>query len=184
MVIPTDGHYASYYSQAISATAPDPAAARLWEEYLYSTTGQNLWLQGSARPIELASLVKNGTADKKASAALPQRPGAPSPSRRVAQPTAAETWCRRTGPRPSAGDASARITGSATRSRHDAAAAAAGASALVAAAGLVPFGIYIDPLLGRARAGRGDRGLPEPIGSVDVGQHRHRHARDLRPRLR
>jgi len=40
-------HYAAYYSQAISATAPDPAAARLWEEYLYSTTGQNLWLQGS-----------------------------------------------------------------------------------------------------------------------------------------
>ena len=44
--------YAGYYDQAISATAPDPAAARLWEEYLYSTEGQNLFLEGSTRPIE------------------------------------------------------------------------------------------------------------------------------------
>jgi putative spermidine/putrescine transport system substrate-binding protein len=74
VVIPTDGHYASYYDQAISATAPDPAAARLWEEYLYSVTGQNLWLQGSARPIELAGMVKNGTVDTKAYDALPVAP--------------------------------------------------------------------------------------------------------------
>jgi putative spermidine/putrescine transport system substrate-binding protein len=74
VVIPTDGHYASYYDQAISATAPDPAAARLWEEYLYSVTGQNLWLQGSARPIELASIVKNGTVDTKAYDSLPAAP--------------------------------------------------------------------------------------------------------------
>ena len=53
IVIPSDGHYAAYYDQAVSKSAPDPAAARLWEEYLYSTAGQNLWLQGMARPIEL-----------------------------------------------------------------------------------------------------------------------------------
>ena len=51
IVIPSDGVYAGYYYQAISATAPDPAAARLWEEYLYSTEGQNLFLAGSTRPI-------------------------------------------------------------------------------------------------------------------------------------
>jgi putative spermidine/putrescine transport system substrate-binding protein len=90
VVIPTDGHYASYYSQAISATAPDPAAARLWEEYLYSTVGQNLWLQGSARPIELASLVKNGTANKTALAALPKAPSGAITFPSVAQNTAAE----------------------------------------------------------------------------------------------
>ena len=39
IVIPSDGVYAGYYDQAISATAPHPAAARLWEEYLYSTDG-------------------------------------------------------------------------------------------------------------------------------------------------
>jgi putative spermidine/putrescine transport system substrate-binding protein len=90
VVIPTDGHYAAYYSQAISATAPDPAAARLWEEYLYSTVGQNLWLQGSARPIELATLVKNGTANKTALAALPKAPAGTITFPSVAQTTAAE----------------------------------------------------------------------------------------------
>ncbi len=90
VVIPSDGHYAAYYSQAVSATAPDPAAARLWEEYLYSTTGQNLWLQGSARPIELATLVKDGTVDKKAYAALPAGPEGPVTFPTVAQTTAAE----------------------------------------------------------------------------------------------
>jgi putative spermidine/putrescine transport system substrate-binding protein len=74
IVIPKDSTYASYYDQAISATAPDPAAARLWEEYLYSTTGQNLWLQGFARPIELPSLVTAGTVDKTAYAELPPAP--------------------------------------------------------------------------------------------------------------
>ena len=45
IVIPSDGHYAAYYDQAINKDAPHPAAARLWEEYLYSATGQNLWLR-------------------------------------------------------------------------------------------------------------------------------------------
>jgi len=74
VVIPSDGHYASYYAQAINKTAPHPAAARLWEEYLYSTQGQNLWLQGKARPVELASLVTSGTVDKAAYGSLPQAP--------------------------------------------------------------------------------------------------------------
>ena len=64
IVIPSDSSYAAYYDQAISKSAPDPAAARLWEEYLYSTAGQNLWLQGEARPIELSTLVANGTVDQ------------------------------------------------------------------------------------------------------------------------
>jgi putative spermidine/putrescine transport system substrate-binding protein len=85
IVIPSDGHYAAYYDQAISKTAPDPAAARLWEEYLYSVTGQNLWLQGKARPIELSTLVSNGTVDKTALAALP-----PAPSGGLEFPTQAQ----------------------------------------------------------------------------------------------
>ena len=74
IVIPSDGHFAAYYSQAISKTAPDPAAARLWEEYLYSTIGQNLWLEGAARPIELPTLTTAGTVNKTALAALPPAP--------------------------------------------------------------------------------------------------------------
>jgi putative spermidine/putrescine transport system substrate-binding protein len=82
IVIPSDSSYAAYYDQAISKYAPDPAAARLWEEYLYSTTGQNLWLQGKARPIELPSLVSAGTVDQTAYKALP-----PAPSGNVTFPT-------------------------------------------------------------------------------------------------
>jgi putative spermidine/putrescine transport system substrate-binding protein len=75
IVIPTDAQYAGYYYQAISKTAADPAAARLWEEYLYSATGQNLWLEGAARPIEMQSLISAGTINKTAEAALPSVPG-------------------------------------------------------------------------------------------------------------
>ena len=63
-----------YYAQAISINAPHPAAARLWEEFLYSqdpTGGQNGWLRGYARPIELTAMQKAGTADKTALAAVP-----------------------------------------------------------------------------------------------------------------
>jgi putative spermidine/putrescine transport system substrate-binding protein len=74
VVIPSDATYAAYYAQAINATAPHPAAARLWEEFLYSTEGQNLWLNGAARPIQLDQLVKDGTVDKAALAKLPQAP--------------------------------------------------------------------------------------------------------------
>ncbi|MGA7836090.1 MAG: ABC transporter substrate-binding protein [Acidimicrobiales bacterium] len=74
VVIPSDAAYAGYYSQAISKTAPDPAAARLWEEYLYSVTGQNLWLEGSTRPVELPILVKDHTVNEAAYAKLPPAP--------------------------------------------------------------------------------------------------------------
>jgi putative spermidine/putrescine transport system substrate-binding protein len=74
VVIPTDASYAAYYTQAITYDAPHPAAARLWEEYLYSTEGQNLFLQGQARPIELAAMTKNGTVNKTYLAGLPAAP--------------------------------------------------------------------------------------------------------------
>jgi putative spermidine/putrescine transport system substrate-binding protein len=74
IVIPSDASFAAYYDQAINKTAPDPAAARLWEEFLYSTEGQNLWLEGAARPIELPTLIADGTVNKTALAALPAAP--------------------------------------------------------------------------------------------------------------
>ena len=98
IVIPSDGTYAGYYYQAISKSAPDPAAARLWEEYLYSAEGQNLFLGGSTRPIELPSLVSAGTVDKTAYNALPQVPGngqlqLPSASQQTAaQSIVAQQW--------------------------------------------------------------------------------------------
>jgi putative spermidine/putrescine transport system substrate-binding protein len=91
IVIPSDSHYAAYYDQAVSKYAPHPAAARLWEEYLYSTEGQNLFLEGGTRPIELPALVSAGTEDKTAYAALPPAPpgGITFPS--IAQQNTAET---------------------------------------------------------------------------------------------
>ncbi|MGN6443813.1 ABC transporter substrate-binding protein [Amnibacterium sp.] len=53
----------SYYNQSISKTAPHPAAARLWEEYLYSPEVQNLYLAAGAYPAELAAMQKAGTVD-------------------------------------------------------------------------------------------------------------------------
>jgi putative spermidine/putrescine transport system substrate-binding protein len=90
IVIPSDASYAAYYDQAISKYAPDPAAARLWEEYLYSTTGQNLWLEGEARPIELPTLVSNNTVNQAAYKALPPAPAGNVTFPTQAQQTAAE----------------------------------------------------------------------------------------------
>src|SRR3954466_2221376 len=50
-VVPDNAVLGSYYVQAINADAPHPAAARLWQEFLYSDEGQNLWLKGGARPV-------------------------------------------------------------------------------------------------------------------------------------
>jgi putative spermidine/putrescine transport system substrate-binding protein len=90
VVIPTDASYAAYYDQAINKGAPDPAAARLWEEYLYSTTGQNLWLEGEARPVELPALVTAHTANAKALAELPSAPAGSVAFPTQAQLTAAQ----------------------------------------------------------------------------------------------
>jgi putative spermidine/putrescine transport system substrate-binding protein len=53
----------SYYNQAINKDAPDPAAARLWEEYIYSPAVQNLYLASGAYPSTLAAMQKAGTVD-------------------------------------------------------------------------------------------------------------------------
>jgi putative spermidine/putrescine transport system substrate-binding protein len=76
--VPSDGKYAQYYAQAINKDAPHPAAARLWQEYLYSAEGQNLWLKGFARPVLMDTMSQNGTLDKTAAAALPTVTGTPS----------------------------------------------------------------------------------------------------------
>jgi len=88
---PTGVSFAAYYDQAVSKSAPHPAAARLWEEFLYSAQGQNIWLQGYARPVELQAMVKNGTVDKAAYKKLPkvQHPATKYPT--TAQATAAGT---------------------------------------------------------------------------------------------
>ncbi|WP_426514424.1 ABC transporter substrate-binding protein [Dactylosporangium sp. McL0621] len=72
VAVPTDGVYGNFYCQAINKTAPHPAAARLWEEFLFSDEGQNLWLKGSARPVRLPKMTASGKADATLVAALPK----------------------------------------------------------------------------------------------------------------
>ena len=73
--MPSDGLFAQYYAQAVNKNAPHPAAARLWQEYLYSDEGQNLWLAGKARPVRLDAMTDAGTVDKALLAALPAGAG-------------------------------------------------------------------------------------------------------------
>ena len=44
VMVPDNAVIAGYYYQAVNTDAPHPAAARLWQEFLYSDAGQNLWL--------------------------------------------------------------------------------------------------------------------------------------------
>jgi len=76
--VPPGSPVAGYYFQAISKDAVHPAAARLWEEYLYSDEGQNLWLQGGARPVRADAMSKAGTIDAAAYGKLPPVSGVPT----------------------------------------------------------------------------------------------------------
>jgi len=76
-VVPAGAVVGGYYVQAINKDAAHPAAARLWQEYLYSDEGQNLWLKGGARPVREAAMTASGTIDKAAHDALPKASGTP-----------------------------------------------------------------------------------------------------------
>ncbi len=75
VVVPSEAPIAGYYFQAINKDAPHPAAARLWEEFLYSDEGQNLWLKGGARPVRADAMVEAGTIDEDLYSALPEVSG-------------------------------------------------------------------------------------------------------------
>ncbi|GAA1449138.1 extracellular solute-binding protein [Mycobacterium cookii] len=76
-VVPEEAVVAGYYFQAINADAPHPAAARLWQEFLYSDEGQNLWLEGGARPVRGDAMAEAGTIDAELWGALPEVSGDP-----------------------------------------------------------------------------------------------------------
>jgi putative spermidine/putrescine transport system substrate-binding protein len=60
VTIPTDAAVANNYCQAINAEAPNPFAARLWQEFLYSDEGQLLWLKGFSHPVRFQDLSDRG----------------------------------------------------------------------------------------------------------------------------
>ncbi|OAN40664.1 ABC transporter substrate-binding protein [Mycolicibacterium iranicum] len=75
--VPNDALVGGYYFQAINKDGPHPAAARLWQEFLYSDEGQNLYLKGLARPVRAEQMAEAGTIDKAAYDALPAVNGTP-----------------------------------------------------------------------------------------------------------
>jgi len=77
VVVPKNAQVGGYYYQAVNKEAAHPAAARLWEEYLFSDEGQNLYLGGGARPVRADAMVKAGTIDKAAYEKLPAVSGTP-----------------------------------------------------------------------------------------------------------
>lgn len=71
IVYPTDVNWGGYYYQAVSAYAPHPAAARLWEEFLYSDEGQTIWVKGYCAPARLADLNARNVLSDELKAKLP-----------------------------------------------------------------------------------------------------------------
>jgi putative spermidine/putrescine transport system substrate-binding protein len=116
-VIPSDAVVAGTpYIQAINKKAPHCAAARLWEEFMYSENkgktstqlkaadlklpgsklfaelqgGQNIWVSGGATPIEAAAMIKkNSMIDAPAGLSIPKNAKVVQPS--PAQQAAAKT---------------------------------------------------------------------------------------------
>lgn len=77
VTIPRDAPLGAYYVQAINKDAPHPAAARLWEEFLFSDEGQNLLQKGYARPARGEAMLMKGTLDTEQATKLPVAPGPP-----------------------------------------------------------------------------------------------------------
>ena len=88
VVIPASGRFGGLYAQAISAYAPHPNAAKLWEEYLYSDEGQLGWLNGYCYTSRYDDLVSRNAIPSDLASKLPDVTGAVFPS--DAQLTAAK----------------------------------------------------------------------------------------------
>lgn len=101
VVVPSEGAVAGYYYQAINKDAPHPAAARLWQEFLYSDEGQNLFAQGGVRPVRADNMLADGTIDEAVAASLPVVDGpvtVPTPAQTdAASKYLAENWAAAVG---------------------------------------------------------------------------------------
>jgi putative spermidine/putrescine transport system substrate-binding protein len=101
VVVPNNGVVAGYYYQAINKDAPHPAAARLWQEFLYSDEGQNLFAAGGVRPVRADQMLAAGTIDKAVVSKIPVIDGpvtVPSPDQtKKATAYLSENWAKAIG---------------------------------------------------------------------------------------
>ncbi|MGV0853123.1 ABC transporter substrate-binding protein [Mycolicibacterium phlei] len=101
VIVPPSPAVAGYYYQAINKDAPHPAAARLWQEFLYSDEGQNLFAAGGVRPVRADVMAEDGTLDPAVKDAIPVIDGpvtVPTPEQtEKAQQYLAEHWAAAVG---------------------------------------------------------------------------------------
>jgi putative spermidine/putrescine transport system substrate-binding protein len=101
VLVPQNAVVAGYYYQAINKDAPHPAAARLWQEFLYSDEGQNLFAAGGVRPVRADQMMQAGTIDKTSVSKLPVIDGpvtVPSPDQTdKATKYLSENWAKAIG---------------------------------------------------------------------------------------
>src|SRR6188474_73416 len=71
VTVPSDAAVGNFYCQAINADAPNPFAARLWQEFLYSDEGQLLWLKGYSHPARFQDMSDRGVVPQDLLDALP-----------------------------------------------------------------------------------------------------------------
>lgn len=99
--VPDNAAVAGYYYQAINADAPHPAAARLWQEFLYGDEGQNLYAAGGVRPVRADAMLRAGTMNPAVVAKIPVIDGpvtVPSPAQTAAAGTyLQDNWAKAVG---------------------------------------------------------------------------------------
>lgn len=71
VIIPASGVVAGVYVQAISAYAPHPNCAKLYEEFIMGDEGQTDFLRGYAHPARFASMVSRGVIAADVLSAIP-----------------------------------------------------------------------------------------------------------------
>ncbi len=101
VLVPQDAAVAGYYYQAINKDAPHPAAARLWQEFLFSDEGQNLYGAGGVRPVRADNMAAAGKLDKAVADSMPIVHGpvtVPSPKQtEAATKYLADNWAKAIG---------------------------------------------------------------------------------------
>ena len=71
IVYPKSVSWGGSYLQAISAYAPHPAAARLWQEFMYSDEGHTIWMKGYCAPARLSDMIQRGVVPEDLKSKLP-----------------------------------------------------------------------------------------------------------------
>jgi putative spermidine/putrescine transport system substrate-binding protein len=101
VIVPHEALVAGYYHQAVNKDAPHPAAARLWQEFLFSDEGQNLYAKGGVRPVRADKMILAGTADRAAFGQLPPIDGPVTVATQAQTDTAnkylADNWAKAIG---------------------------------------------------------------------------------------